>query len=168
MKIKESRPKLLGMEKQPETRQHYVHFLQIPTRWMDNDVYGHVNNVHYYSFFDTVIADYLIHHGGLDMHKDTVVGFAIESLCQYKRPIAYPDIVEAGLRVARIGNSSVRYEIGIFTQGIEEPAATGYFVHVFVDRTQTNRPTPVPEKIRTALARIAMMDDRRWMPRDPS
>lgn len=142
------------MEPTTETRQAYGHFLQIPTRWMDNDVYGHVNNVQYYSFFDTVIADYLIQQGGLEMRQDAVVGFAVESLCQYKRAIAYPDVVEAGLRVARIGNSSVRYEIGIFTQGYVEPAATGYFVHVFVDRTNDNRPTPVPEKLRAALAKI--------------
>jgi len=149
------------METQTDTRQDYRYFLQISTRWMDNDVYGHVNNVQYYSFFDTVIADYLIRQGGLQFGEDAVVGFAIESLCQYKRAIAYPETVEAGLRVARIGNSSVRYEIGIFTPGYTEPAATGYFVHVFVDRTNGNRPTPVPEKIRTALARIAMMDDGR-------
>lgn len=146
------------MEKATETRQAYFHFLQIPTRWMDNDVYGHVNNVQYYSFFDTVIADYLIHQGGLDFGKDAIVGFAIESLCQYKRAIAYPEVVEAGLRVARIGNSSVCYEIGIFTQGQEEPAATGYFVHVFVDRTNGNRPTPVPEKLRSALAKIVVVE----------
>jgi acyl-CoA thioester hydrolase len=142
------------MDKHPETREAYAHFLQISTRWMDNDVYGHVNNVQYYSFFDTVIADYLLHHGKLDFRHDPVIGFAIESLCQYKRAIAYPEVVEAGLRVARIGNSSVRYEIGIFTAGYVEPAATGYFVHVFVDRTAGNRPTPVPEKIRVALAKI--------------
>jgi len=145
------------MEKQPETRQHYAHFLQIPTRWMDNDVYGHVNNVQYYSFFDTVIADFLLHQGGLDFRNDPVIGFAVESLCQYKRAIAYPEMVEAGLRVARIGNSSVRYEIGIFTEGYLEPAATGYFVHVFVNRTQANRPSPVPEKIRTALAKLLVI-----------
>ncbi|MBX3015741.1 MAG: acyl-CoA thioesterase [Caldilineaceae bacterium] len=144
------------MDKPNETRQAYRHFLQIPTRWMDNDVYGHVNNVQYYSFFDTVIADYLVHHGGLDFRTDPVVGFAIESLCQYQRAIAYPALVEAGLRVARIGNSSVRYEIGIFTVGHEAPAATGYFVHVFVDRRNENRPTPVPEKIRTALAKLVI------------
>ena len=147
------------MNKQPETRQDYHYFLSIPTRWMDNDVYGHVNNVHYYSFFDTVIADYLIHHGGLHFGEDPVVGFAIESLCQYKRSIAYPEIVEAGLRVARIGNSSVRYAIGIFTAGYAEPAATGYFVHVFVDRTNDNRPAPVPEKIRIALTKILVIGD---------
>lgn len=146
--------KLLFMEKATETRQAYVHFLQIPTRWMDNDVYGHVNNVQYYSFFDTVIADYLLGQGGLDFRNDSVVGFAIESLCQYKRAIAYPETVEAGLRVARIGHSSVRYEIGIFTAGYAEPAAIGYFVHVFVDRSDGNRPTPVPAKLRTALTKI--------------
>ena len=146
------------MGKQAETRQDYRYFLAIPTRWMDNDVYGHVNNVQYYSFFDTVIADYLIHHGGLRFGEDTVVGFAIESLCHYKRAIAYPEIVEAGLRVARIGNSSVRYEIGIFTTGHAEPAASGYFVHVFVDRTDGNCPTSVPEKIREALGKILVIE----------
>ncbi len=142
------------MEKSIEARHDYAYFLQIPTRWLDNDVYGHVNNVQYYAFFDTVIGDYLIRHGGLDIVNDTVVGFAIESLCQYKRAIAFPETVEVGLRVARIGNSSVRYEIGIFTAGHAAPAATGYFVHVFVDRTAGNRPTPVPEKLRTALRNI--------------
>jgi len=132
------------MEKQIITRQAYNYFLPIAPRWMDNDDYGHVNNVQYYSFFDTVIGHYLIHEGGLDFRHDPVIAFAIENQCQYKRAIAYPDVVEAGLRVARIGNSSVRYEIGIFTQGHEEAAATGYFVHVFVDRTNGNRPTPVP------------------------
>ncbi len=145
------------MEKSIEARHDYAYFLQIPTRWMDNDVYGHVNNVQYYAFFDTVIGDYLIRHGGLDIVNDTVVGFAIESLCQYKRAIAFPELVEAGLRVARIGNSSVRYEIGIFTAGHAEPAAMGYFVHVFVDRTAGNRPTPVPEKLRTALTKLLMV-----------
>lgn len=145
------------MEKSIATRQKYVYFLPIATRWMDNDVYGHVNNVQYYSFFDTVIGHYLIHEGGLDFRHDTIIGFAIESQCQYKRAIAYPDLVEAGLRVARIGNSSVRYEIGIFTAGYEEAAATGYFVHVFVDRTNGNRPTPVPIKIRTALEKLLVI-----------
>jgi len=145
------------MEQPTETRQRYAYFLQIPTRWMDNDIYGHVNNVQYYAFFDTVIGDYLIRHGGLDIVNDAVVGFAVESLCQYRRAIAFPELVEAGLRVARIGNSSVRYEIGIFTAGYDAPAATGYFVHVFVDRTQGNRPTTVPEKLRTALAKLFMV-----------
>ena len=136
------------------TRSAYPFGITIPTRWMDNDVYGHVNNVHYYSFFDTVIAHYLIEEGGLNFATDPVVGFAIESQCQYRRPITFPEQVEARLRVGRIGNSSVRYEIGIFTDGHEAPAATGYFVHVFVDRTNDNRPTPVPAQIRQALMQL--------------
>ena len=139
-----------------ETRKAYPFGIEIPTRWMDNDVYGHVNNVHYYSFFDTVIAHYLIHEGGLNFVTDTVVGFAIESQCHYRRPITFPECVEARMRVGRIGNSSVRYEIGIFTADVPEPAASGYFVHVFVDRQNDNRPTPVPAKIRQALVRICV------------
>jgi acyl-CoA thioester hydrolase len=142
------------MDKQLDNRAAYGFGITIPTRWMDNDVYGHVNNVHYYSFFDTVIAHYLIGEGGLNFATDTVVGFAIESKCQYRRPITFPQTVEARLRVGRIGNSSVRYEIGIFTEGHEAPAATGYFVHVFVDRANAHRPTPVPARIREALARL--------------
>lgn len=142
------------MEKQPESRAAYPFGIEIPTRWMDNDVYGHVNNVHYYSFFDTVIAHYLIGEGGLNFATDAVVGFAIESKCQYRRPITFPEAVEARMRVGKIGNSSVHYEIGIFTEGYEAPAATGYFVHVFVDRTNEHRPTPVPARIREALAKI--------------
>lgn len=140
-------------EPQP-TRADFRVFRPITTRWMDNDVYGHVNNVHYYSFFDTVIAHFLIGEGGLNFATDAVVGFAIESKCQYRRPITFPESVEARMRVGKIGNSSVRYEIGIFTAGYEEPAASGYFVHVFVDRTNQNRSTPVPERIRAALAKI--------------
>ena len=143
---------------QQELRAAYPFGITIPTRWMDNDVYGHVNNVHYYSFFDTVIAHYLIYEGGLNFATDTVVGFAIESKCQYRRPITFPEAVEARMRVGRIGNSSVRYEIGIFTEGYEEAAATGYFVHVFVDRTNQNRSTPVPERIREALASLLVTD----------
>lgn len=141
-----------------ELRDTYPFGIEIPTRWMDNDVYGHVNNVHYYSFFDTVIAHFLIHEGGLNFASDPVVGFAIESQCQYRRPITFPELVEARLRVGRIGNSSVRYEIGIFTPKFAEPAAMGYFIHVFVDRTKGNRPTPVPINIREALARIQDRD----------
>jgi len=147
------------MDQERETRAAYGFGIEIPTRWMDNDVYGHVNNVHYYSFFDTVIAHYLIHEGGLNFATDTVVGFAIESNCQYRRPLTFPETVEARMRVARIGNSSVRYEIGLFTAGVEEPAATGYFVHVFVDRANGNRPTPVPQEIREALTRIRPMEE---------
>lgn len=135
------------------TRADFPHFLSIPTRWRDNDVYHHVNNVVYYAFFDTVINQYLIEQGGLDFRQGTLVGFAVETHCQFLRPIAFPDVIDAGLRVGHLGNSSVRYEIGIFKQGDAEPAAVGYFVHVFVDRV-TNQPTPITGTMRTALERL--------------
>lgn len=134
-------------------REDYKHFLAIPTRWMDNDVYGHVNNVVYYSYFDTVVNEYLIAEGGLDIEKSPVIGLVVETLCRYFKPIAFPETVEAGLRVGKLGNSSVRYEIAIFRQGDAAPAAAGHFVHVYVDRA-TRRPVPVPEPMRRALARI--------------
>jgi acyl-CoA thioester hydrolase len=140
-------------ETQHEIRERYPHFLAIPTRWIDNDVYGHVNNVRYYEFFDTVINRYLIVAGGLDIHTDDVIGIAVETMCRFHRPIVFPDIVDAGLRVAKIGTSSVRYEVGLFRSGDALPAATGHFVHVFVTRT-TQRPTPIPDRIRTALERV--------------
>ena len=117
---------------------------------MDNDVYGHVNNVVYYSFFDTVINRYLIDHGGLDIHGGEVIGLAVDTGCQYLRPVAFPDVIEAGLRVAHLGNSSVRYEVGLFVQGDEACAAHGHFVHVFVDRA-TRRPAALPARLRVAL-----------------
>ena len=135
----------------PETRDRYDHFLTIPTRWQDNDVYGHVNNTVYYSYFDTVISDYLIGAGSFDFQRSPVIGVAVETLCRFHRPVAYPDVIEAGLRVGKVGNSSVRYEIGIFRAGEDEAAATGHFVHVFVERA-TNRPVPIPEPLRGALA----------------
>jgi acyl-CoA thioester hydrolase len=136
-----------------ERRVDYPHFHAITTRWMDNDLYGHVNNVVYYSFFDTVINHYLIRSGGLDIHDGGVIGLAVESMCRFHRPLAYPDPVDAGLRVGKLGRSSVRYEVGLFAAGEEEPAATGHFVHVFVER-ESRRPTPIPESIRAALARL--------------
>jgi len=136
-----------------ETRNDYKHFQAIPTRWMDNDLYGHVNNVVYYSYFDTVINEYLIREGGFDIADGPVIGLAIETTCRFHRELTFPEIVEAGLRVAHIGNSSVRYEIGLFSQGHEGPAATGHFVHVFVDR-ETRRPSPLPGPIRSAAERI--------------
>jgi acyl-CoA thioester hydrolase len=136
-----------------DTRAGFGHFLSIPTRWMDNDVYGHVNNVVYYSYFDTVINQYLIAAGGLDIATSPVIGIAAESQCRFRRELTFPETVEAGLRVAHLGNSSVRYEIGLFTPAHEQPAAIGYFVHVFVDRT-THRPAPIPSTIRSALERL--------------
>jgi len=135
-------------------RDGYKHFLAIPTRWMDNDIYGHVNNVVYYSYFDTVVNEYLVAAGGLDIHHGTVIGLVVETMCRYMKPLAFPEVIEAGLRVARLGRSSVRYEVGIFRQGEDDAAATGHFVHVYVDR-QSRRPVPLPESLRMALARIA-------------
>lgn len=135
-----------------ESRAGYRHFLSIPTRWMDNDVYGHVNNVVYYSYFDTVINEYLIREGGLDI-QGPVVGYCVESLCRYHRAIAFPETIDAGLRLGKMGSSSVRYEIGLFRHGEDKPAAQGHFVHVFVDRAR-NKPTAIPDAIRQALQRL--------------
>jgi acyl-CoA thioester hydrolase len=142
-----------GEKTETPRREDYKHFLAIPTRWMDNDVYGHVNNVVYYSYFDTVVNQYLIAEGGLDIEQSPVIGLVVETLCRYLKPIAFPEIVEAGLRVGKLGNSSVRYEIAIFRQGDPAPAAAGHFVHVYVDRV-TRRPASVPEPMRRALTRI--------------
>ncbi|MBX3676002.1 MAG: acyl-CoA thioesterase [Rhodocyclaceae bacterium] len=138
-----------------EIRSGYRHFLSIPTRWMDNDIYGHVNNVVYYAYFDTVINEYLIREGGLDIHDGAVVGYCVESTCRYHRPVTFPETIEAGLRVAQLGNSSVRYEIGLFRQGEDKPAAQGHFVHVFVDRAK-NKPTAIPEAIRACMEKLLL------------
>ncbi len=136
-----------------ETRARYRRFLPIPTRWMDNDIYGHVNNVVYYSYFDTVINRYLIDEGGLDIAGGNPIGLCVESHCAYVRPVAFPDEIDAGMRVGHLGKSSVRYEIGIFRRGAEEASAHGWFVHVFVDRA-TRRPSPLSDRMREALERI--------------
>ena len=137
----------------PETSDRYRRFLTIPTRWMDNDVYGHVNNVVYYSYFDTVVNEYLISSGTLDIEESRVIGLVVETRCRFFRAIAFPDIVHAGLRVARLGNSSVRYEIGLFRNDEETAAAQGHFVHVYVDR-ETRRPAGLPVEMREALEKI--------------
>ena len=135
------------------TRDDYPHFSVITTRWMDNDIYGHVNNVLYYSFFDTAIAEYLVREGGFEFDTAEVIALAVESRCRYRRSLAFPEEIHAGLRVAHLGNSSVRYEIGIFAGDNVQASADGHFVHVFVNR-ETSRPTPVPTHIRSALERI--------------
>jgi acyl-CoA thioester hydrolase len=135
-------------------RSAFPHFHAITTRWKDNDVYGHVNNVEYYSFFDTVINEFLIRSGGLDIHRGPVIGLCVESQCTFKASLAFPDTVDAGLRVTKLGNSSVAYEIGLFRAGGDEPAALGRFVHVFVDR-DNRRPVPLPDELRSALEGIA-------------
>jgi acyl-CoA thioester hydrolase len=134
------------------TAAEYPHRLTIPTRWNDNDVYGHVNNVEYYAFFDTVINAYLITAGGLDIHHGAVIGLCAESHCEFRAPLAFPQTVEAGLRVVHLGRTSVRYEIGLYDEA-GEPAATGWFVHVFVDR-EHRRPAEIPPPVRAALERL--------------
>jgi acyl-CoA thioester hydrolase len=141
-------------ETPPEIRARYPHFLTIPTRWMDNDIYGHVNNVVYYSYFDTVINEYLIAAGGLDIQDGPVIGVCAESACRYRAPFTFPEPVEAGLRVGHLGRRSVRYEIGLFRAGEAEAAAEGHFVHVFVERRDMT-PVAIPDAIRAALERIA-------------
>ncbi|HZI84256.1 MAG TPA: thioesterase family protein [Casimicrobiaceae bacterium] len=132
-------------------RESYKSFLAIPTRWMDNDVYGHVNNVTYYSYFDTVVNEHLVRAAGLDIRDAPVIGIVVETSCRFHKSLSFPDVVDAGLRVAKLGSSSVTYEIGLFRRGDEEPAATGHFVHVWVDRA-SRRPTPVPSAVRAALS----------------
>jgi acyl-CoA thioester hydrolase len=134
------------------TPDDFPHVASIPTRWADNDVYGHVNNVEYYAFFDTVINAWLIREGGLDIHAGPVIGLCAESHCEFRAPLAFPDVVTAGLRVGHLGRSSVRYEIGLFGSA-GEVAATGWFVHVFVDRA-SRRPVDIPDGLRDALARL--------------
>lgn len=138
----------------PGRRQDYVHFLAITTRWMDNDVYGHINNVVYYSFFDTVVNRYLIESGALDIHAGGVIGLVVETQCRYFASIAFPEEVTAGLRVAHLGNSSVRYDIGLFRGADDEAAAEGRFTHVYVERA-TRRPAALPEALRAALLPLA-------------
>jgi acyl-CoA thioester hydrolase len=135
----------------------YPHRRAIPTRWKDNDVYGHVNNVEYYSFFDTVINAWLIEEGGLDIHHGRVIGLCAESHCTFHAPLAFPETVEAALRVGHLGRSSVRYEIGLFRPDAgDQPAATGWFVHVFVDR-EARRAVEIPSEIRAALERLVVV-----------
>lgn len=138
---------------QREGRDAYGYFRDITTRWMDNDVYAHVNNVIYYSWFDTAVNAYLIEQGVLDFAAGEAIGLVVETGCSYFASIAFPDLVRAGVRVAQIGNSSVRYEVGLFANDDQQTAAQGHFVHVYVDRL-TRRPVPLPAKLRQVLAQI--------------
>lgn len=140
-------------DRKTETREAYPHLLDIQTRWMDNDVYGHVNNVIYYSYFDTVVNRYLIDGGVLDIYDGNVIGLVVATSCAYFAPIAFPDRVTAGLRVVHIGSSSVRYEVGLFRNDDEHPAAAGEFTHVYVERA-TMRPTPLASALRNRLDAI--------------
>lgn len=144
------------MSKRPGRDQYKV-FYPITTRWSDNDIYGHVNNVTYYSYFDSAANRYLIEEGGLDISDGTIVGYVVNSGCEYHAPITYPENIEAGVRVDKLGNSSVQYGIAIFREGEDEAAAHGHFVHVFVERAR-NRAVPIPDGLRAALARLLAQD----------
>jgi acyl-CoA thioester hydrolase len=135
---------------EPAPRSEYRVFRRISTRWMDNDVYGHVNNVVYYSWFDTVVNGHLIDQGALDIEHGAVIGLVVETQCNYFAPLAFPQNIDAGLRVSRLGRSSVRYEVGLFAQDQPLTAARGHFVHVYVDRA-TRRPAALPERLLTVL-----------------
>jgi len=143
------------MKLQAEPRSAYPYFQPITTRWMDNDVYGHVNNVVYYSYFDTVVNTYLIRQGALDLESGKTIGLVIETQCNYFSSLSFPETVVAGLRVARLGTSSVRYEVGLFSGDNEVAAAQGHFIHVYVDRA-TRRPVPLPAPLREALLPLAV------------
>ena len=136
-----------------ETRDRYFHFMRLQTRWMDNDIYGHVNNVTYYSYFDTVVNKFLIDNCSFDLHNDAVIGVVVETMCSFKNFISFPDCIDLGLRVGEFSKKSIRYEVGVFREGENEASANGYFVHVFVNR-KTKKPVPIPDSYRTILERI--------------
>jgi acyl-CoA thioester hydrolase len=137
------------------TRADFARFIDVPTRWLDNDIYGHVNNVNYYSFFDTAVNRFLIEEHVLDIHAGAIVGFVVDTGCSYFKPVAFPDALQVGLRVTKLGTSSVRYELALFRNGDEQPSAAGHFVHVYVDRG-TGRAVPIPEAPRKLLASVSM------------
>jgi acyl-CoA thioester hydrolase len=139
----------------PELRSSYRVFRSIPTRWADNDMYGHVNNVVYYGWFDTAVNALLIERGVLDIHHGATVGFVVETQCNYFAPLAFPQTVEAGIRVAHAGSSSVRYEIGLFAEGAQTAAAQGHFIHVYVDR-ETQRPVKLPQALQAVLGELSV------------
>jgi acyl-CoA thioester hydrolase len=143
------------MRLQATKRSDYLHLHAITTRWMDNDAYGHVNNVVYYSWFDTVVNQFLIANGALDIEKSPVIGLVVETQCNYFAPVAFPDRITAGVRVTRLGNSSVRYEIGIFREDEDSAAAQGHFVHVYVDRA-TRQSAAIPANLRMLLQSIQL------------
>jgi acyl-CoA thioester hydrolase len=135
----------------PDDRQAYPRFVAVGPRWMDNDIYGHLNNVVYYSLFDTAVNQYLIEQGALDIHGGAVIGLVVETHCNYFDSLAFPQRIEAGLRVAQRGRSSVRYEIGLFAEGAQTCAARGHFVHVYVDRDSRRPVAELPASYQKAL-----------------
>lgn len=142
----------------PRKRSVFAYVQQIPTRWKDNDVYGHVNNVTYYSYFDTAVNTHLIREGGLDIRDSEVIGLVIETQCRFMSELTFPETIDAGVGVVRVGRSSVTYSIGLFRSGEDSPAAMGHFVHVYVDRT-TRNPVAVPVQIRSALEPLMLRQE---------
>ena len=138
----------------PDQREGYRHFMTITTRWMDNDVYGHINNVQYYSYFDTAVNRFLIDQAALDIHHGDVIGLVVETQCNFFSSAAFPADIEAGIRVAHLGRSSVRYELGLFVDGRDQAIAQGHFVHVYVDRA-SEKPVNSPENLRSALSSLS-------------
>ena len=136
---------------QPDGREAYARFVPLTTRWMDNDVYGHLNNVVYYSLFDTAVNSLLIEAGALDIHGGEVIGLVVETHCNFFESLAFPQRIEAGVRVANLGRSSVRYEIGLFAEGVSSCAARGHFVHVYVDRDSRRPVAELPTPYLTIL-----------------
>ena len=143
----------MSKKQEPDTREGYRHFMTITTRWMDNDVYGHINNVQYYSYFDTVVNRFLIEQDVLDIHAGEIIGLVVETHCNYYSSAAFPSDIEAGIRVAHLGRSSVRYEVGLFVDGREQCIARGHFVHVYVDRA-SEKPVNIPDNLRSVLSQL--------------
>jgi acyl-CoA thioester hydrolase len=143
----------MSNKKQMSLRSDYRYFQAIPTRWMDNDAYGHVNNVQYYSYFDTTVNQFLVKEGILDIQNSPIIGLVVETQCKYAKSIVFPDLVHAGLKVAHLGNSSVRYELGLFKDNDEQAAAEGHFIHVYVER-HSNKPVPIPQAMRDVLSKL--------------
>jgi acyl-CoA thioester hydrolase len=141
-------------ENAPKTRANYSYFREVSTRWYDNDIYGHVNNAVYYVYFDTVISGFLVREGQLDYVNGPTIGIIPETRCRYRKPLRFPDVIDAGLAVTRLGRTSVVYDISLFRAGEDDAAAEGHFVHVFVDRKQQDQTRPIPDDIRTALSAL--------------
>jgi acyl-CoA thioester hydrolase len=143
----------MSARQSPDQREGYRHFMTITTRWMDNDVYGHINNVQYYSYFDTAVNRFLIDQAVLDIHHGDVIGLVVETHCNFFSSAAFPADIEAGIRVAHLGRSSVRYELGLFVDGRDQAIAQGHFVHVYVDR-DSEKPVHIPDDLRAVLSML--------------
>lgn len=139
------------------TREQFKFFFNIQTRWTDNDIYGHVNNVTYYSYFDTAANSLLIQKTGFDIHNSEIIGLVVDSACSFLQELSFPEIIEVGVAIGKIGNSSLRYELAIFKQHQIQAAAQGHFVHVFVDR-KNRKSTAIPQNMREVLNQYLMIE----------